>query len=193
MMITKISGVSGQKIAGWCSSLRFGLGGLSVSAALVMAAVPMGGAIAANDYERCAADLVGLKVTPEEAASACAKALHPKEIATCVGAVAGQGVAIADALSSCNRVRRPVELGTCVTSIRGKISGTVANDVLGNCQRSLLPTEYASCVVGVNTAAKLPAVKAMDTCIDAGYYPKELHETFIPNPPEEGAAPSPKL
>ncbi len=190
-MITKISGVSGQRTRGWSRSLSSGLGGLSVVAALVMAGVPMGGAIAANDYERCAADLVGLKVTSEEAASACAKALHPKEIATCVGTVAGQGVAIAEALSSCNQVRRPVDLGNCVTDIRGKVSGTVAKDVLGNCQRSLLPNQYASCVVGVNTAAKLPAMKAMDTCIDAGYYPKELHETFIPNPAEGSPAASP--
>jgi hypothetical protein len=176
---------SQQKIRRQGKSLGLSVGRLAVMSALVMAALPMGRAIAtANEYESCTATLAGLKVTSEAAASACAKALHPQEIATCVSTVNGQSVAIADALSACNRVRRPIELGACVTDIRSKMADAVVNDVLGNCRRSLLPKQYANCVVGVNTAVKLTVGKAMNGCLDAGYYPEELHETFIPYGPD---------
>lgn len=153
---------------------------LAIASLLMLGMVPMERAIAANEYESCATTLAGLKASPELAARACAQALHPREIEICVKTVSGQGIAIVDALSSCNQVRRPIDLGTCITDIRGKISDAAAPEVLGNCRRSLLPVQYARCVVGFNAAVKFPAAKAMDSCLDAGYYPTELHETFLP-------------
>jgi hypothetical protein len=186
--------VVGQKVEMMARRARYPGGVAVVGAAiagLVMAAVPTGEAIAAtNAYERCTANLIGLKVSAEDAAATCAKALHPQDVATCVETVQGKGIALADALASCNNVRRPLELGTCVTAIRDKAGTATAMDVLGNCRRSLLPERYGSCVVGLHTAAKLPAAKAMDTCIDAGYYPKELHETFIPFAADGSIAPT---
>lgn len=153
---------------------------LAIASLLMLGMVPIERAIAANEYESCATTLVGLKASPELAARACAQALHPREIEICTKAVSGQGIEIVDAVSSCNRVRRPIDLGTCITDIRGKITDAAAPEVLGNCRRSLLPAQYARCVVGFNTAVKFPAAKAMDSCLDAGYYPTELHETFLP-------------
>jgi hypothetical protein len=163
-------------------------------AGLAALALPAFPAIAAtNDYEACTSTLLGLKISSEEASSACAKAFLPNDLATCVSTItAGNPTPIADVLSACRKVRRPIELSNCVVDIRKDLSGASAPEVLGYCRRSLLPERYASCVLGISSATKFSPSQSMATCINAGdYYPAELEPTFIPYQASSGAGLSP--
>ncbi|PSB28168.1 hypothetical protein [Stenomitos frigidus] len=172
-------------------TLVSGLAGISVVAGLVAVVLPVP-AIAANDYERCTADLLGAKISSEEAASACSRAFFPRDLSACVSQLSGNTFAPADALNACRQVRRPRDLATCVVDIRREISDSTAADVLDSCRRSLLPTRYSDCVVGLNQAAKLPSAKALDSCIDASAFPREVDPTFLPFTPSGGVNVTPQ-
>lgn len=159
---------------------------VSVVAGLLAIALPVPSAIAANDYERCTSDLLGAKIATEEAASACSRAFFPKDLSACVSQLSGNSFAAAEALTACRQVRRPKDLSECVVDIRREISDSTAADVLDSCRRSLLPERYANCVIGINKAAKVPATKALDSCIDASYFPREVDPTFLPFTPTGG-------
>lgn len=174
-----------------------GLAGISVIAGLVAAVVPAPMAIAipspiprVNDYKptkrdfsRCTSRLLDLKLSVEEATSACARALVPSDLSKCVTKVSGVGgISAPDALSACRQVRRPEEMASCVVDINRNLNGATASDVLDNCRRSLFPDRFADCVVGSNRVAKNPATEAMTTCIDGGYFPREVDPTFISYP-----------
>jgi hypothetical protein len=172
-------------------TLVSGLVGLSVVAGLFAVVLPVP-AIAANDYERCTNDLLGAKISSEEAASACSRAFFPRDLSACVTQLSGNAFAAADALSACRQVRRPKDLASCVVDIRREISDSTAAEVLDSCRRSLLPTRYSDCVVGLNKAAKVPSAKALDSCVDASYFPREVDPTFLPFTPSGGVSVTPQ-
>lgn len=163
----------------------------SIVAGLVAVVLPVPSAIAANDYERCTSDLLGAKITTEEAASACSRAFFPKDLSTCVSRLSVNNFAAADALTACRQVRRPTDLASCVVDIRREISDSTAAEVLDSCRRSLLPVRYSDCVIGLNKAAKVPSTKALDSCIDASYFPREVDPTFLPFTPSGGVSVTP--
>ncbi|MBW4690727.1 MAG: hypothetical protein KME27_03065 [Lyngbya sp. HA4199-MV5] len=162
--------------------------GTSVVAGLVAIVLPVPSAIAANDYERCTSDLLSAKIATEEATSACSRAFFPKDLSACVSQLSGNTFAAADALTACRQVRRPKDLSKCAVDIRREISDSTAAEVLDSCRRSLLPERYANCVIGLNQAAKVPATKALDSCIDASYFPREVDPTFLPFTPTGGVS-----
>jgi len=163
----------------------------SIVAGLVAVVLPVPSAIAANDYERCTSDLLGAKITTEEAASACSRAFFPKDLSACVTRLSVNNFAAADALTACRQVRRPTDLASCVVDIRREISDSTAAEVLDSCRRSLLPVRYSNCVIGLNKAAKVPSTKALDSCIDASYFPREVDPTFLPFTPSGGVSVTP--
>ncbi|MBW4578468.1 MAG: hypothetical protein KME42_02720 [Tildeniella nuda ZEHNDER 1965/U140] len=173
-------------------TLVSGLASISVVAGLFAVVLPVPSAIAANDYERCTADLLDAKISSEEAASACSRAFFPRDLSSCVSQLSGSTFAAADALTACRQVRRPTDLATCVVDIRREISDSTAANVLDSCRRSLLPTRYSDCVVGLNRAAKVPSTKALDSCIDASYFPREVDPTFLPFTPSGGVSITPQ-
>lgn len=173
-------------------TLVSGLASISVVAGLFAVVLPMPSAIAANDYERCTVDLLGAKISSEEAASACSRAFFPRDLSACVSQLSGSSFAATDALTACRQVRRPRDLATCVVDIRREISDSTAADVLDSCRRSLLPTRYSDCVVGLNKAAKVPSAKALDSCVDASYFPREVDPTFLPFTPSGGVSVTPQ-
>jgi hypothetical protein len=165
--------------------------GLGLVSSWLLAAVPTSAGIIYDPFDygvddgsfrRCTTQILGLKVDPEVATTACSRAIRPEELGTCVERIGtGSSLAIADVLNACRKVRRPLELSNCVVDIRRQITGAETANVLGNCRRSLLPERYAKCVVGITTAAKLEVTPAMQRCLAAGdYYPPELEPTFIP-------------
>jgi hypothetical protein len=168
--------------------LANGFVGIGVVAGLMTTMMPAASALVFDDlfnlgnlYERCTGDLLALKISTEEATSACARALNPKDLGICVSRTSQSGtIAATDALSACRQVRRPKEMAACVNRIRGELSTATALEVLDNCRRSLLPDRYANCVVGISSPAKLSPTQAMTTCIDTGYFPREVDPTFIP-------------
>lgn len=168
------------------------LASISVAAGLFAVVLPIPAAIAANDYERCTADLLGTKISSEEAASACSRAFFPRDLSACVSQLSGNSFASTDALTACRQVRRPRDLATCAVDIRREISDSTAADVLDSCRRSLLPIRYSDCVVGLNKAAKVPSTKALDSCIDASYFPREVDPTFLPFTPSGGVSVTPQ-
>ncbi|HEY9885073.1 MAG TPA: hypothetical protein V6C98_15815 [Thermosynechococcaceae cyanobacterium] len=163
---------------------------ISSAAGLLAIALPAP-AIAANDYDRCTADLLGAKITTEEAASACTRAFAPRDLSSCVSQLSGNTFAAADALNACRQVRRPREMATCVVDIRREVTYSTAAEVLDSCRRSLLPRRYSDCVVGVNRVAKIPPTQALDSCVDASYFPREVDPTFLPFTPSGGVSITP--
>lgn len=152
-------------------------------AGLVAAALPVAvqTPAQANDYERCAQGLIESGVTREDAAYACATALHPTDVSTCFTKVnTDVGLESSELLAACRRVRRPLELATCVVDIhRDRLSeGSLA--VLDNCRRSLLPVRYSECVVGLIGASASELDDSLSECIAGGYRPRDIAPTFIP-------------
>lgn len=172
-------------------TLVSGFASVSVVAGLLAVVLPVPSAIAANDYERCTSDLLGSKVANEEATSACSRALFPRDLSACVSQLSGNSFAAADALNACRQVRRPRDLASCVVDIRRAVSDSASAEVLDSCRRSLLPTRYADCVIGLNKAAKAPSAKALESCIDASYFPREVDPTFLPFTPSGGISVAP--
>lgn len=145
--------------------------------------LPVTPAIAASDgdYRQCASSLIGRNITPEEAVDACARALQPRELSRCVNEISQESpISATNALSACRQVRRPVEMASCVVDIRKGVTGVADLDVLDRCRLSLLPDRYSSCVTGLSRETQLSATQVLDSCIDAGYFPREVDPTFIP-------------
>lgn len=149
-------------------------------AGLLAVTFPLDSAIA-NDFNSCTSRLVGLQISPEEAADACSRALKPNDISDCVSRISRNSpIAAGAALEACRQVRQPIEMAKCVIDVRGQVSTAVDNTVLDYCRRSLLPDRYASCVTGVSRGAKIAAAPALESCIDAYDFPREIDPTFIP-------------
>ncbi|XGV95128.1 MAG: hypothetical protein ACAF41_20565 [Leptolyngbya sp. BL-A-14] len=173
------------------NTLVSGFASISVVAGLLAVVLPVPSAIAANDYERCTSDLLGSKVATEEASSACSRAFFPRDLSACVSQLSGNSFAAADALNACRQVRRPRDLASCVVDIRRAVGDSTPAEVLDSCRRSLLPTRYADCVIGINKAAKVSSAKALESCIDASYFPREVDPTFLPFTPSGGISAAP--
>lgn len=133
-----------------------------------------------EDFQECAAAMLGEGLSPEIAAFACGTARQPDDLADCVIGIDEASLAPIDVLQACRRTRRPIELAGCFNQIQGDRLGddvTVASDVLENCRRSLLPERFADCVTGLRNEITFPVSAAMDNCIASGDRPR----TAIPN------------
>ncbi|WP_421657478.1 hypothetical protein [Leptothermofonsia sp. ETS-13] len=182
------------------------LAGIGVTSGLITSVVAVPGAIAfpsplpqvddykptQKDFNQCTSRLLELNISVEEATWACARALVPSDLGRCVSEVARDGgIPATDALSACRQVRRPKEMASCVVAINRNLKEATASEVLDNCRRSLFPDRFADCVVGTTRAAKNPATQAMNTCVDGGYFPREVDPTFISYPLVEQPEPAP--
>jgi hypothetical protein len=133
-----------------------------------------------NDYEICANRLLSAGILPEEAAAACAAALHPRDLSSCVLSIeSGTPVAAVDALTGCKRVRRPLDLATCVVTVDADTDSIASVDALDYCRRSLLPLEFSACVVGLRREIDLGAIAAMDVCIAADDRAVQYSPSFL--------------
>jgi hypothetical protein len=72
-----------------------------------------------NPFEICVKELLGTEaISPQQAASACAEALEPKDLSYCVIKInTFTPVDALSALRTCFRDRRPLELATCTVNI----------------------------------------------------------------------------
>ena len=70
-------------------------------------------------------------------------------------------------------------MSDCVSDIHRDLSITDSLDVLDNCRRSLLPDRFSECVSGVSSAASLAAGEAMQSCIRAGFQPRDIAPSFV--------------
>ncbi|MEO0827923.1 MAG: hypothetical protein AAFX95_16110 [Cyanobacteria bacterium J06639_16] len=159
------------------SVIPFAIAGLAAAALPITVQAPA----QANDYESCAQGLTDVGITVEDAAYACATALHPTDVSTCFTKVNNDvGLDSSALLSACRRVRRPVDLATCVVDIHRDRLGEGSLAVLDNCRRSLLPVRYSECVTGLIEATALPIDDSLSECIAGGYRPRDIAPTFIP-------------
>lgn len=91
-------------------------------AGLLAMSIPIGPANARNMYDVCIGSLIAVGVSPQQAATACAGALIPKELSKCVSKVALTISVTADAaVDNCYRSRRPVDVGNCVIDINNEV------------------------------------------------------------------------
>jgi len=161
----------------------------SIYAGLLAMAIPSKPATAFTEFQICAAELVRFAtVAPEAASVACAEALRPKDLSRCVVTINRLTPTLTqDALVACTRVRRPIELSRCVSDITLDKSSDSRNsqalNILDHCRRSLLPIRFSECVNGLSREVDFSTSRALDTCIAAEDFPRELSPTFAPPPP----------
>ncbi len=197
---------------------------------LVTLAVPQQ-AKAINQFDVCMEQILRSGVTPEQASTACASALNPRDLSYCVQTITSRSeIKAEDALQNCYRVRRPVDLAQCVTEINNTIlqpklnkasqktttsqntatstententansdnmitypdspdneNSTISESetkptesplmvALNTCRTSLLPARHSQCVVGLSRSSdSIAPVKAMETCLSAEDFPRDL-------------------
>lgn len=163
---------------------------LTVASLLALAIPSRPASAAVTDYQVCAAELLRANIAPELATQACAEALYPKDVSRCVLRISTVTPTISDqALAACRRVRRPVEMANCVFYISNRTQNSEVLSVIDNCRRSLLPVRFAECVIGLNRATDLSSARAMETCIGAVDYARDLAPTFVPPPPPNPTLP----
>ena len=170
---------------------QFCAGQMAIASLLAMA-IPSRPANAFTEFQICAAQLVRwAAVSPEEAAVACSDALYPKDLSRCVVTIHKLTPTLTrEALVACKKVRRPVELSRCVSDISNKTRESQTSAVIDYCRRSLLPIRYSECVVGLSREIDFTPARAMDTCIKAEDFPRDLSPTFAPLPPQSPTPPS---
>lgn len=160
-------------------------------ASLFALAIPNRPAIALTEYQVCAYELLRADISPERTAIACSEALVPKDLSRCVLRISYQTPTISnEALTACTRVRRPLELASCTVDINTKTQGAEAIKVLDYCRRSLLPVSFSECVIGLSRQIDASTPKALDTCIAADDFPRELSPTFAPPPSSNPTPPN---
>ncbi len=133
--------------------------------------------VAAQGFATCVRNLVGSGIAEDQAGTACADALVPKDLSACVQKVTkNTSLKAENTLQSCYRVRRPKDLASCVVKISSK-ADNAESDILAldNCRRSLLPDRYSECVVALNAnLTNISTAQAMETCISAEAFPRNL-------------------
>jgi hypothetical protein len=167
-----------------------------------------------NQFDICLREIVNSGISVEQADTACADALIPKELSFCVEKISKETqIEALDALKNCYRVRRPVDMAYCVVDIDKKILGTYARKTstpeetnaeksdledmttlesskeessmetkasplmkaLETCRSSLSPARHSECVIALSrTPAAESPLKAMETCINAEDFPRDL-------------------
>lgn len=192
--------MSRQSVIGWNPSRRnrilplfsqFCTGQLAIAGLLALA-IPSPPAAALTEFQVCAAELGRANISLELASKACASVLAPKDLSECVIRINYLTSALAnDALVACTRVRRPKELASCVVDINRKTQNSVAPSVLDYCRRSLLPLRFSECVIGLSREVDFSAPRALETCITAEDFPRELFPTFAPPPSSRPTQPNP--
>ena len=161
----------------------------SILAGLLTIAIPSKPATAFTEFQICAAELVRFAtVAPEAASVACSQALRPEDLSQCVVTISQLTPTLTqDALVACTRVRRPVELSRCVSDITLDKSNDSRNsealNILEHCRSSLLPIRFSECVNGLSREVDFSTSRALDTCIAAENFPRQLSPTFAPPPP----------
>lgn len=121
-----------------------------------------------DQFQICAAELLRVGISRENASNTCAQALKPKDLSLCVLKIEELTPIPADeALLACMRVRRPNELASCTVDINQHTQGADPRSVLENCRRTLLPLRFSECVIGLSREIDFSVPKALDTCISA--------------------------
>ncbi len=162
---------------------------------------------AKNQFDVCVNDLVRSGVPAQGAAVGCSDALIPKELSECVTQInSTTPISGLDALKSCYQVRRPVDLSNCVSDIyRATPIASLANAdskteptepvdtatppetppetpleaLLNSCRQSLLPGRHSECVIALSRdVANTTPVQAMETCLSAEAFPRDLFPAF---------------
>ncbi|AFY50155.1 hypothetical protein Nos7524_4396 [Nostoc sp. PCC 7524] len=144
-----------------------------------------------NNYRACAGRLLGVGISEQAAARACARALRPTELASCVVFIDNRTeISATDALSVCEQARRPKELATCVVSISRNTQEAVNPAVLNYCSRSLLPERFAYCVVDLRSQINIAPIQALDICIDGSDRIGGVPALTSPSQPPAGFSPT---
>lgn len=93
-----------------------------LSTGLLAVSIPIEPVDARNMYDVCLGQLQGVGVEPQQAATACADALIPKELSKCVSRVAlTVSVPANVAVENCYQSRRPVDVANCVVDINNQV------------------------------------------------------------------------
>ncbi|GBF82794.1 hypothetical protein [Aphanothece sacrum] len=145
-----------------------------------------------NQFDVCIQEMAIHGVSRDKAATACADALIPKELSECVSMIyAATRIPGEKVMLACYQVRRPIDLGNCVADVYNgipAISRSEANSeakestllsLLNSCRLSLRPGFYSECVIATSRGVPdMTPVKALDTCLAAEDFPRDLFPSY---------------
>ncbi|WP_422662009.1 hypothetical protein [Pannus brasiliensis] len=154
--------------------------------------------VLANQFDTCIRQIAGAGVSPRDAAQACSDALIPKELSRCVAMINSRTpIDGQSALLACYQVRRPIDLANCVVDIHRAVPAIAAApatkqdkkapselslQTLDSCRKSLLPGRFSECVIATSRdVAKETPAEALDTCLSAEDFPRDLFPAYPQN------------
>ena len=171
--------------------LQLGAAQLAMASLLITIPSKPAAAASTNDFQFCADYLRRASISPELISQACSEALSPKELAKCAIRINVQTPTPAnDALTACLRVRRPQDLATCAVDIGKSTRSKEALAVLDYCRRSLLPVRFSQCVIGLTREIDYSIPTALNACITAEDFPRNLTPAIAPPPSSNPTQPS---
>ncbi|MGH2415973.1 MAG: hypothetical protein ACRDEA_20240 [Microcystaceae cyanobacterium] len=145
----------------------------SLPAILLALSIPIRPAAAFNQFDVCVTQLTDSGVSGDQAATACADALIPRELSRCVLTIQeGTPIEAEKALDACYQVRRPVDLANCVVDIQAQVLTAsvtpVATPPATTGERTNLETTPETAAsTSADTATENennPSLQALDSC-----------------------------
>lgn len=124
---------------------------------------------AKNPFDTCLSEIINTGVSAEQANTACADALIPKELSYCVQKISSNTqVKPEDALTNCYQVRRPVEMANCVVDINKTILGGNSSQTNSEseteAENSMEETDAIEVTATSMDTEESPLMLALNTC-----------------------------
>jgi hypothetical protein len=141
-------------------------------------------ALEPEDLSECVSDIrADTPIKPENALDACYQVRRPIDLASCVVDIH------ADALETQSEApQSQTSNQTKAMTVGQTQSPPVEREAnlslvaLDSCRRSLLPDRYSECVVGLyDTVPKITPLNAMNTCLSAEDFPRDLFPAYQEN------------
>lgn len=132
----------------------------------------------ASDFADCAATLTGLGLAAPVAATACAQAQFPSDLASCTDRLTSNlKLTAANSLDTCRSVRKPLAVASCAERLQAAGGATPAL-IADGCRLSFLPDRYANCVLGLGESVDLNRDQLLRVCANNGDQPRRLYPNF---------------
>jgi hypothetical protein len=141
-------------------------------------------ALEPKDLSKCVSEIrADTPIKPENALDACYQVRRPRDLASCVVDIH------ADALETQSETpQSQTSNQTKAMTVGQTQSPPVEREAnlslvaLDSCRRSLLPDRYSECVVGLSdTVPKITPINAMNTCLSAEDFPRDLFPAYQEN------------
>ena len=152
------------------------------------AGVACSGAIIPKELSQCVAIIRGRSpIDAENALQGCYQVRRPIDLGNCVADIQSStlGGYTSDKTTTAKVIAptTTADPGTATDSLTTTVTESPSLAALNTCRKSLLPGRHSECVIALSrdTATYTP-MKAMDTCLAAEDFPKDLFPAYVQQP-----------